>query len=120
MLEARQWSTRTNGPYVRWPDAVAYCADLTLGSHEDWRLPTLTELEALYDPGAEKGIRSPISIKGCCLWSNTTLEQRAAEDGDEVAGRTHRYRWGFMFDGGLSYYAGPYYEDGEALCTRDN
>lgn len=93
-LGGRQWATQTNGPYIRWPDAVAYCDDLRLGNHEDWRLPTLMELEALYDPGAEKGISRPISIEGCCLWSNTSLEELPAEDGDEIAGRLHRYRWG--------------------------
>lgn len=119
-LEERQWATRTNGPFIRWPEAVAYCDDLALGGYEDWRLPTLTELETLYDPRREKGIRSPIHIEGCCLWSNTSLQERAAEDGDQIAGRLRRYRWGFMFDGGHSYYAGAYYQDGEALCVRDN
>lgn len=119
-LEERQWATRSNGPYISWPDAVTYCAELSLGSYKDWRLPTLTELESLYDPDAGGGIRSPITIEGCCLWSNTSLEELPAEDGDEVAGRPRRYRWGFMFDGGHSYYAGSYYEDGEALCTRDD
>ncbi len=119
-FEQRQWTTQTNGSYLRWPDAVAFCDDLRLGGYEDWRLPTLSELESLHSPDTATGIRSPINIGGCCLWSDTTLEERPAEDDDEIAGWARRYRWGFMFDGGLSYYAGPYFEDGEALCTRDD
>lgn len=119
ILEQRQWTRQTNGSYLRWTDAAAYCANLRLGGHADWRLPTLAELESLYSPDTDTGMPGAIEIGGCCLWSNTSLEERPAEDDDEIAGRARFYRWGFMFDGGHSYYAGPYYEDGEALCTRD-
>ncbi|MFN2327807.1 MAG: hypothetical protein ABR612_02740 [Chromatocurvus sp.] len=39
-LDNRQWATATNGPDIRWPDADTYCADLSLGGHDDWRLPS--------------------------------------------------------------------------------
>ncbi|MEQ8514795.1 MAG: DUF1566 domain-containing protein [Chromatocurvus sp.] len=119
-LEKRQWATATNGPDLTWPEADTYCADLTLGGHDDWRLPTLMELETLHDPAADSGIREPISLDGCCLWSSTSLEDRAAEDGDEIAGEPGMYRWGYMFDGGLYYYAVHIFEDGQALCMRDD
>jgi len=32
---------------VKWLKAEQYCRDLELGSHQDWRLPSLAELEAL-------------------------------------------------------------------------
>lgn len=119
-LDDRQWASATNGPDIKWPDADTYCADLSLGGHDDWRLPTLVELEALHDPDRTSGIREPISLEGCCLWSSTSLEDRAAEDGDEIAGEPGMYRWGYMFDGGLYYYAVHIFEDGQALCTRDD
>ena len=119
-LDDRQWATSTNGPDIKWPDADTYCADLSLDGKDDWRLPTLAELETLHDPGRESGIREPISLEGCCLWSSTSLEDRAAEDGDEIGGEPHMYRWGYMFDGGLYYYAVHIFEDGQALCTRDD
>lgn len=119
-LDNRQWATVTNGTDIKWPDAETYCADLSLGGHDDWRLPTLVELEALYDPESSSGIREPISLGGCCLWSSTSLEDRAAEDGDEIAGEPAMYRWGYMFDGGHFYYAVHIFEDGQALCTRDD
>ncbi|MEO1079187.1 MAG: DUF1566 domain-containing protein [Pseudomonadota bacterium] len=119
VIGKRSWTTQTNGAYLRWRDAVDFCATLRLGGYEDWRLPTLAELESLYSPDTQTGIRSPIRLGGCCLWSDTSLEERPAAD-DEIAGRARFYRWGFMYDGGHSYYAGPYFEDGEALCTREN
>jgi len=32
-----------------WKDALAYCEDLLLGGHEDWRLPNIKELERVVD-----------------------------------------------------------------------
>jgi hypothetical protein len=34
-----------------WKDALAYCENLILGGHDDWRMPTPKELERLVDLG---------------------------------------------------------------------
>jgi len=117
-LEDRQWAAASNGSDITWPDADTYCADLTLGGHDDWRLPSLAELETLHDPDTASGMRAPFTLDGCCLWSNVSLEDKAAEDGDAIAGDPGMYRWGYMPDGGLYYYAVHVFEDGQALCTR--
>jgi hypothetical protein len=121
MIDGLQWALATNGDNIKWPAAVEYCESLELAGHSDWRLPTLEELERLHDPDAAGGesIRSPFSIGDCCLWSGESLVDRPAEDGDEIAGKPEMYHWGFMFDGGLRYYAVHIFEDGRALCTRD-
>lgn len=120
-IDGLEWVRVTNGANIRWPDAVEYCDDLELDGHTDWRLPTLAELESVHDPGAPggTGIRSPLSIDTCCLWSGESLVDRAAEDGDEIAGKPDMYHWGYMFDGGLHYYAVHVFEDGQAMCVRD-
>jgi hypothetical protein len=120
-IDGLQWTLQTNGSDIRWPDAVDHCERLALAGHTDWRLPTMAELESLYDPDAAggQGIRSPITMDTCCLWSGESLVNRPAEDGDEAAGPPDRYHWGFMFDGGLEYYAVHVFEDGQALCVRD-
>lgn len=120
-INGLEWALATNGENIKWPEAVDYCAELTLAGHSDWRLPTLDELENLHDPDAEsgEGIRSPFSIGDCCLWSGESLENRPAPDGDEIGGEPAMYHWGFMFDGGLTYYAVYAFDDGRALCTRD-
>ena len=118
-LNGLQWATETSGEDLRWPDAIEYCESLELGRHSDWRLPTMVELEALHDPDADQGIRSSFNIDTCCLWSGESLVDRQAEDGDTIAGEPHMYHWGFMFDGGLEYYAVHIYQDGQALCVRD-
>lgn len=118
-LGSLEWARTTNGENMRWPDAVEHCEELTLEGHEDWRLPTLAELESLHDPQADYSIREPFAIDTCCLWSSESLVDRPAEDGDEIGGTPDRYQWGFMFDGGHHYYAVHIFEDGQALCTRD-
>ena len=120
-IERLEWMAASSGENLKWPDAVAYCEGLELGGRDDWRLPSLAELEGLHDADAAggEGIRSPFVIGDCCLWSGESLVDRPAEDGDEIGGRPEMYHWGFMFDGGLRYYAVHIFEDGRALCTRD-
>ncbi len=118
-IDQLQWALATNGEDIRWPDAVDYCADLALAGHEDWRLPSLDELQSLHASERDTGIREPFDIDTCCLWSNESLAERPAEDGDEIGGRPEMYQWGFMFDGGHLYYAVHIFEDGQALCVRD-
>lgn len=118
-IDGLQWALETNGDYIRWPDAVAYCNDLTLSGQDDWRLPTMAELGDLHDADAEYGIRQPFKTDACCLWSGESLVDRMAEDGDTIGGSPEMYHWGYMFDGGLEYYAVHIFDDGQALCVRD-
>ncbi len=118
-LGALEWMRSTNGVDLRWPDAEDYCRQLELGGHRDWRLPTMDELESLRDPNRPTGIRAPLEITTCCLWSGTTLEHRPSPDSDEIGGSIDMYRWGYMFDQGVAYYAVHIYDDGQALCVRD-
>jgi hypothetical protein len=120
-VDGLQWALETNGSDIRWPAAIEYCKGLELGGRDDWRLPTMDELKILFDPDSAdgSGIRTPIRIDTCCLWSGESLADRPAADGEETAGPPDRYHWGFMFDGGLEYYAVHVFDDGQALCVRD-
>ena len=117
-LDDRQWTAATNGEPIKLSEANAFCNRLELGGHSDWQMPKLDQLKLLYDPGQPTGIRSPIKIASCCVWSSTSLADLAAEGFDVPGYSPAAYHWGFMFDGGLDYYAGDFYDDGEALCTR--
>ncbi len=118
-IDGLQWVTTTNGEDISWPEAIEYCEALELKGLSDWRLPSMDELLSLHDPEAPEGIRSPFRLETCCAWSGESLEDREAEDGDETGGPNHRYHWGFMYDGGLEYYAVHIFDDGQALCVRD-
>ena len=43
------WAARDNGSNIKWEDAKFYCENYRGGSYKDWRMPTLNELEGLYD-----------------------------------------------------------------------
>jgi hypothetical protein len=119
VLDGVEWALETNGGYIPWPDAVAYCDGLEQAGRDDWRLPSLAELERLHDSEAEAGIRAPFRTDACCLWSGESLLDRPADDMDEIAGEPRMYHWGYMFDGAQRYYAVHLFEDGQALCVRD-
>jgi hypothetical protein len=47
------WTKQDNGTDVNWNQAVAYCSNLRLGGYIDWRLPTIDELQNIYDVSAD-------------------------------------------------------------------
>jgi hypothetical protein len=49
---ALMWATSDNGFNINWGHANKYCRGLKLGGYLDWRLPTVEELEGIYDGGA--------------------------------------------------------------------
>ena len=80
----KQWLTTTN--YDDCSDngnncentsgdtATTYCAALSLGGHEDWRLPTRKELVGLADYGQTNPAMSPVfeNVASNYYWSSTT------------------------------------------------
>jgi hypothetical protein len=43
------WAKADSGKPMNWEHALAYCENLTLAGHEDWRLPNAKELQSLVD-----------------------------------------------------------------------
>lgn len=43
------WAAKDNGIDVSWANAKFYCENFQGGGYKDWRMPTLDELESLYD-----------------------------------------------------------------------
>src|ERR1700758_4856910 len=63
------WAGKDNGRDVSWKKAMKYCRDLRLAGYSDWRLATLSELEAIYDktvdaPGLSMGSDFTWHVKG--------------------------------------------------------
>ena len=46
------WAREDNGSDIDWSRARDYCSELQLAGYNDWRLPTIEELQGIDDPGA--------------------------------------------------------------------
>ena len=117
-IEGRQWASASNGAALPWGEADAYCRGLAVDGHDDWRLPTLDELDTLIDRD-RSSIRAPLALDDCCLWSSTSLQERPGDGGEDTGAPASHYFWGIVFDGGIPYYSNRVFADGQALCTRD-
>ena len=82
-------------------EAQAYCKQLVLASHDDWRLPTATELQSIvdltrYDPAVKRGFHFAASKS---YWSSTLYADDAdrAWDVDFMSGSTEHNRHSYDF-----------------------
>jgi serine/threonine-protein kinase len=67
------WAKKDNGSNVTWQQATAYCQNLQLAGHSDWRLPTIDELQGIYDPKADVAswrVKGNLQISGY-QWSSS-------------------------------------------------
>ena len=124
VVDDRMWALATNGENLAWDDANEYCETLELAGFSDWRLPTLAELETLYDPAAEERgrVREPLELDDCCAWSSTSLVELEAEAKGvlpEPSNDPADYYWGFLFPSGVRYYSFGRFPDGQAMCMRE-
>jgi formylglycine-generating enzyme required for sulfatase activity len=105
-----EWQYNSPGE-MNWHEAQEYAASLSLGGKNDWRLPTLAELESLLDrTKARSDGRAPIREEvpfrdKLSYWSSTTFEHDT------------KNAWIVMFDGAylLSYYKSNSYH---VRCVR--
>ncbi len=105
-----EWQWESPGE-MTWDEAHKYAKSLSLDDKEDWRLPTLAELESLLDrTKARSDGRAPMREEvpfrdELSYWSSTTFE------------RDTKNAWILMFDGAylLSYYKSNSYS---VRCVR--
>ncbi len=98
---AKPWITQANYSAGKYDDtsgdtAATYCANLTLGGYNDWRLPTRKELISIVDYGRDTPSLDPefLNVASHAYWSSTTY-----------AGGS-RNAWLVFFYGGYQDYYG--------------
>jgi hypothetical protein len=76
------WAAKDNGIAISWQNGFQYCRNYNGGGHTDWRMPTLAELESLYDPGAKNKrgyhVTKLIDTSAQSLWASETRGFKAA------------------------------------------
>ena len=105
-----EWQCESPGE-MTWEKALEYAKSLSLDGKEDWRLPTVAELETLLDRSvlhdkARPVVRKEVPFRDALsYWSSTTFAQKTQN------------AWILMFDGGyvLSYYKSNAYH---VRCVR--
>jgi hypothetical protein len=102
------WAVKDNGSSVSPNQASDYCKNLRSGGFSDWRMPTIDELEAIYDSKLSKQyrVKGPIKLSDACVLSATT------NSSGEV--------WSFCFNNGGRNLGGGSGcgTSGYALCAR--
>jgi hypothetical protein len=111
-----EWTKNDNGADIDWDEAKSYCDGLRSG----WRLPSLHELEAIFDP-TDRGARcaealcqvsSQFNLTGAWFWSAAQVGPDAT-DGSELA-------WGvLMVNGAQTETVRDDSYGSRTLCVRD-
>jgi hypothetical protein len=89
--------------FVPWCDALAYCENLSLAGHDDWRLPNVRELQSIVDYGRYNPSIDPgFGAASASYWSATTNALLP------------HYAWLVNFDAGVVFDIGK----GGYFCVR--
>jgi len=104
------WTIEDSGSDLNWNQANAYCEELTLEGHTDWRLATLEELEGLYDRNLKKQYKAkgPINLQSANVWSGSK----------NTLGDSWMLNFGYGGSSVSSGGGGGCGAVGRALCTR--
>ena len=106
------WTPWDNAYNVTWAEAITYCRDLKFDGHQDWRLPDIAELEAVYDPNAAGLIPGPVQRSSGWMWSATRTNMHDGNWGTSA--------WLFSFVSARRIEHGVLtFRAFRALCVRD-
>ena len=68
------WASKDNGSEVTPAEGRSYCGSLKTGDIADWRLPTIDEVETIYDKSIKKPYRTKgtVELSDACVLTGST------------------------------------------------
>jgi len=104
------WQRSDDGQKRSWNDALDYCADLILAGKNDWRLPTIEQLQTIIDyTTGDPAISTEVfSAQSGLYWSSSTVT------GDPY----FEWEWGVSFYDGGAYWLSKFVGGGYVRCAR--
>ena len=110
------WTKKDNGSDVNWNQASDYCSNLQLAGYSGWRLPTIEELQGIYDPSVRLQAVFDYGAINVHVKGNLQL---TGWDWSSSQGKSSEWAFDFSFDNenrgpfplGFSY-------SSRALCVR--
>lgn len=100
------WEIFPIGGYTDWDSAVEYCDTLTLCDHDDWRMPTISELRSLIRGCADTETSGECGVTDDCL--GVSCWSAAVCQGCEGGGPDLGCFWPTEIDGDCSNYTFSY------------
>jgi len=106
------WAQTDNMGHITWHDAKLYCEYVILSEHNDWRMPTIKELESLFDDSLDgreticgHKVKSAPQVELSCgfVWSSEILD---VAGGYAVSAKAYNYSKGYQFSSRMSQYRG--------------
>ncbi len=92
------WQQAVPTTTYTWANGIAYCPTLTLGGHNDWRLPSRIDLISIVDYGSPgptlNVVAFPATPTNLEFWSSTPLAGSPSS------------AWSALFQNGASYTIG--------------
>lgn len=71
------WQKEDDNTKRKWEDAISYCKGLSLGGHNDWRLPNIEDLKSINSPTINATYFP--NTKASYYWSSTTYANGSSD-----------------------------------------
>ena len=106
------WAQMDNSGNIAWQDAQLFCENIILSTYSNWRMPTIAELETLFDSslaGYETicghKVKCPLPIELTCgfVWSS---DLPTATGGYSVEARAFNFKKGYPYTARKTQYRG--------------
>lgn len=106
------WAQTDNMGNITWQDAKLYCENIILGAYADWRMPTIKELESLFDHDQDrheticgKKVRSAPQVEITCgfVWSS---EVESVSERYAISALAYDFARGYRYSARKTQYRG--------------